>query len=442
MSLKAYIISLGCAKNRVDTEEMLGSLEEKGYSFIDNPRQATVILINTCAFIKEARRESLKIIKEMALLKREGKKRQLLVVTGCLPQLFKEKLPQMIPDIDVLLGVNDFHCIAKAIELSLSGKKIFKISGKIKEQQEVKKRVYTSRGYAYLKIAEGCNNKCSYCLIPKIRGPLTSKSENDVLQEAKTLARNGFKEIILIAQDTAAYGIDKFGYPVLARLLEKIQKIKDIRWIRLLYLQPHNITDDLIDTIAKYDKVCKYIDMPLQHIDNLILEKMKRKINEKSIYCLIRKLRQRIPGVILRTTLMVGFPGETRSSFVKLASFVLRGKFDRLGCFCYSSEKGTLASEYKRKVPKRVQERRKKVIMIIQRRISKKKNKELIGQKKEAIVEKRIDSNLYWGRTYANAPEVDGGIYIVSDKPLKSGDFIQSVIVGADPYNLIGEITE
>jgi len=405
--MKAFIISLGCPKNQVDTESLMTKLSQEGYSFTNNPKEADLILINTCAFIKSAKEESIDNILEMAKYKKTGKCKH-LIVAGCLPQRYKQELPKLLPEVDAFIGTPSK----------------FK-----KEEQEEEKVRITPPWTAYVKISEGCNNLCSYCTIPKIRGRLRHRPMKDVLTEVKLLAKSGAIEIIFIAQDTTVY-------PKLPLLLKKAAKIDKIKWIRLLYAHPAHVTDELIETIAAEKKIIKYLDLPIQHVSDKILNKMNRHYGRSDLRQLISKIRRRIPKIALRSSVIVGFPGEGQREFNELLSFVKEVRFERLGVFCYSREEGTPAYYMRGQVSEREKKGRLSKIMRQQAKISLEKNKKMIGQ----IIEVLIENNNQ-GRSCFDAPEIDGSVLVQSTKKLTLGRIVKVCITGAKTYDLVGCLT-
>ncbi len=439
MKEKIGIISLGCSKNRVDTEIMLGYLQERGYQLVNMPEKADVLIVNTCGFIGPAKEESIQAILEMANYKKTGCCKVLLV-TGCLSERYRDELFKELPEVDGFLGVNNYREIGNVIEETLTGKRVtrFDLSSDIVVSQ---RRVLTTPSYtAYIKIAEGCNNCCTYCIIPKIRGPYHSRPMESILDEASELANNGVKEIILIAQDTTRYGEDLYGKNMLPDLIRKLCSIEKIHWIRCLYSYPEKISDELLEVIESEPKVCNYLDIPIQHIDDTILKRMNRQSSAEGIRSLIGRIRQGNADFILRTTLIVGFPGEDETAFHNLLQFVQEYPFDRMGVFSYSQEEGTLASEFPDQVLEATKQERYKTIMELQRKISFHRNKARIGKTYEVLIEDRHGNGLYVGRSYGEAPEIDGKIYIKSGETLSIGSFVPVRITKAYDYDLLGEV--
>lgn len=443
--MKICLISLGCDKNLVDSEHMLGLVAERGYTYTDDEKEADIIIVNTCCFILDAKQESVEAILETAKLKREGKLKA-LIVTGCMAQRYQDEIKEEIPEVDALLGTSSYDKIAEVIDSIFS--KIH--SAKIDEFLDLnrlpalsKKRYHSTGGcYAYLKIAEGCDKHCTYCIIPSLRGNYRSYPIELLLDEARQLANDGIKELILVAQETTVYGKDIYGYKALPKLLKELCAIEGFRWIRILYCYPEEIDDELIDVMTTEKKVCRYLDIPIQHSSDKILRRMGRKTSRKDLVNIINRLRKAMPDIILRTTLITGFPGEEYEDIKDLISFVKKMKFERLGVFCYSMEEGTPAADFDNQVDDNIKESRKKKIMKLQMDISKKHLKSLIGCELDVLIEGRlIDEDVYVGRTYMDTPGVDGYIFINSKAVYMNGDFVKSRITGASEYDLIGEIS-
>ena len=403
-------ISLGCSKNLVDTEMTIGLFKNHNYNIVTTPVNADVIVINTCGFIASAKEEAINTILEMANYKKNRCK--YLIVMGCLVQRYKEDLEKAIPEVDLWIKYNEYNTIWEQIENVIAPLDKSNNYNCPEELNFLDRVVSTGKNYAYLRIAEGCSNHCTYCAIPSIRGPFVSRKLEDILEEAKKLADNGIKEIIVIAQDTTKYGIDIYGKPMLAILLEELCKIEKIKWIRFLYAYPETITDELIQTVKNNDKICKYFDIPIQHISNSVLKKMNRKSNGESIRNLLAKIRKEIPSVILRTTVIVGFPGETKEDFEELYNFIKDVKFDRLGAFSYSKEEGTPASRLPDQIHPMTKKSRYNKIMKLQQEIAAEKLKSQVGKELEVLIEtKTFDSKYYAGRSYMDVPDIDGLIY-------------------------------
>ena len=442
MKKKIGIVSLGCPKNLVDSEIMLGALKKEDFEITNDETEADIIIVNTCGFIESAKQESINTILEMASFK--DKKCSRLIVTGCLAERYKEQIIEQIPEVDAVVGTGGYGEIADIIERAYKGEKPV-LYGKLDEVDYLRKErvLSTGKGYEYLKIAEGCDNCCTYCIIPSLRGRYRSRKMDELVKEAEFLSSNGVKEVILVAQDTTRYGTDIYGEHKLTELIQRISKIEGIEWIRLLYCYPEEIDDELIDEIAKNDKVCKYIDIPIQHISDKILKGMGRRGTSEEIKNLITKLRSRIPGIVIRTTFIVGFPGETGEDFKMLYDFVEEYKFERMGVFTYSKEEGTPAARLKPQVSKKVKEKRLDSLMRLQKNISIENNKKRLSKKYRAIVEGVSDDGIfYYGRTSAEAPEIDGVIYFASAVPLETGDIVDVKILSVDEYDLIGEVTD
>jgi ribosomal protein S12 methylthiotransferase len=436
------MISLGCPKNRVDSEVMLGLLQEKGWIPVARD-EADVIIINTCSFIREAQEESVETILAMAAAKEEGKCRR-LVVTGCLPQRYGRELIEELPEVDLFLGTGELHRIAVLLEKSTKGKlsrKHYVGQPRYLYDHETPRLYTTGPGSVYLKIAEGCSNYCSYCVIPKIRGDLRSRMISSILLEAEQAVLQGVKEINLIAQDITAYGQDLGHGNDLACLLRGLARIKGLRWIRLLYAHPAHISPELIRVIRTEEKVCKYLDLPIQHIDDRLLKRMNRPAGEREVRELLSRLRKEIPGITLRTSLMVGFPGETEKSFQKLLRFVQEVQFELLGVFRYSKEEGTPAAALKRQISEKIKAERYHQIMRLQKQISLQKQKKLIGSRVAVLVEKPGKSPrvLWEGRTQGQAPEVDGMTFLTKGNS-RPGEIVQAQITAATSYDLYGVI--
>lgn len=438
--LKVGLVNLGCDKNRIDSEIILAEVE-KNYEIINDPTDADIIIINTCGFIESSKEESINTILEMGRFK-EINNCKVLIATGCLTQRYGSELLKLIPELDIILGVNDYDKINETIEDVLKNKKQVAYTNYSDSNINTGKRVITTgKKTAYLRISEGCNNKCAYCAIPKIRGKYRSRSIESIVKEAQELALNGYKEIILVGQDTTSYGIDLYNEKNLHVLLKELSKIKSIEWIRILYCYAEELTDNIINEIATNDKVCKYMDIPIQHISDNILKSMYRKGRKKVILENINKLRERIPNIVLRTTLIVGFPGETEDDFQELKDFVLEVKFDKLGVFTYSQEEGTVAAKMDNQIDEEIKQERYHEIMMLQQQVSKEINKSKVGKVYKVLVENKED-NMYIGRSYEMAPEIDGEIFIEDNGKIKIGQFVKVKIIRALEYDLIGAIEE
>ena len=439
--MNILFISLGCDKNLVDSEVMLGLLDAKGYQMVDDETLADVIVINTCCFIHDAKEESIQTILEMAQYKTEGRLKA-LIVTGCLAQRYQKEILEEIPEVDAVLGTTSYDRIVETVEEALAG------NGHLELEDvdalplvDVKRLVTTGGHYAYLKIAEGCDKHCTYCIIPKIRGNYRSVPMERLLKEAEELAEQGVKELILVAQETTLYGKDLYGEKSLSKLLRELCKINGIRWIRLLYCYPEEIDDALIQVMKEEKKICHYLDLPIQHANDTILKRMGRRTSKQQLEKIVKKLRQEIPDIALRTTLITGFPGETQEQHEELMEFVDEMEFDRLGVFTYSPEEDTPAAEMSDQISEEVKEERQAELMELQQDIVFDQAEDMIGQEVLVMIEGKVaDENAYVGRTYKDAPNVDGLIFINTDEELMSGDFAKVKVTGALEYDLIGEL--
>lgn len=486
--MKIGFVSLGCSKNLVDTEMMIGLFKKNNYEIVNDPQGADVIVINTCGFIEPAKEEAINTILEMAEYKMQNCK--FLIVTGCLVERYKDDLIKSLPEVDLFIKFSEYNTLWEQIENLFStsqkddmtthkqnDKNDISIENSLKKDDSVRNSsierekptsnhiatekldflnrvISTGENYAYIRIAEGCNNFCTFCAIPYIRGRFTSRKVEDILEEAKQLAQKGYKELIIIAQDTSKYGVDIYGKPMLAELLHKISEIDGIEWIRFLYTYPETITDELIEEVKNNDKICKYFDIPMQHISDRILKKMNRKSTGESIRNLITKLRKEIPGVVIRSTLMVGFPGETEEDFEELYEFVKWARLDKLGCFTYSKEEGTAASKMENQVHPMTKKKRYNKIMALQQQISEENMKKHIGRTLKVLVETARNGIVHInseedtaenkfnydciGRTYMDVPDIDGVIYIKGKA--KPNTFVNCKVTGYKEYDLIGEI--
>ena len=451
--MKVGFISLGCSKNLIDTEVTIGLFKNHGYKIVNDPNEAEILLINTCGFIESAKEEAINTILEMAEYK--NKKCRYLIVMGCLVQRYYEDLVKCLPEVDLFLRIEDYDKLWDSIEdllkrdikLKPKNTKTKKISEigqfpMLKEDDYKERVISTGNNYAYLKIGEGCSNRCTYCAIPYIRGAFVSRKIEDIIEEAKILAKQGITELIIIAQDTSKYGIDIYGKPKLVELLEKLSHIEEIKWIRFLYTYPEGITDELINIVAKNDKIAKYFDIPIQHISNNILKKMNRRTNKEEIENLLIKIREKIPDVVLRTSLIVGFPGETKNDFEELEEFVEKAKFDKLGTFMYSKEEGTPAAKLPDQIHGNTKKSRYNKIMKIQKQVSKENLEKKIGKKYEVLIENiSFDGKYYIGRTIEDAPDIDGQVYIRNEtnKNLLN-KYVNCKILDVNEYDLIGKI--
>ena len=433
--MKVGFVSLGCSKNLVDTEMCIGVFRKEKFEIVNDPKDAEIIVINTCGFIESAKEEAINCMFEMAEYKKTGKCKY-LVAMGCLVQRYKEDLVKSIPEVDLFISIDEYDNFWELIS-----KLVGKETKSINTLDYLDRVISTGDTTAYLKIAEGCSNRCTYCAIPYIRGPFVSRKMEDILEEAEKLAKKGIKELIVIAQDTTKYGIDLYGKSKLPELLEKLCKIDGFRWIRFLYSYPESITDELISVVKNNDKICKYFDIPLQHFADKVLKRMNRKSDSKSIRNTIQKIREEIPGVILRTTLIVGFPGETQEDFFELYEFVNEAKFEKLGVFKYSKEEGTPASRLPEQIHPKTKQARLDKIMSLEQQISKIKLEEKIGNTYEVVVDGfSSDGKYICARSYMDIPNEDGTIFIKNNGKVKSGDFINCKIIAVRNYDLIGEI--
>lgn len=439
--MNILFVSLGCDKNLVDSEVMLGMLAEKGYCFTDDESEADAVVVNTCCFINDAKEESINTILEMAELKKNGKMKALLV-TGCLAQRYREEIQAEIPEVDAILGTTAILDITQALEEVLDGKSRNHMETLDKTPAGGMRRVVTTGGYfAYLKIAEGCNKRCTYCIIPKVRGNYRSIPMEDLLKEAEELAEKGVKELILVAQETTLYGADLYGEKRLPLLLRNLCKIKGFEWIRILYCYPEEITGELIQVIKEENKICNYLDIPVQSGSDAVLKRMGRRTDADQIRQIVGMVREQIPDICIRTTLIAGFPGETNEDHETTLAFVNEMEFDRLGVFAYSQEEDTPAAQMPDQIAEEVKEKRRDEIMELQQEIAFDAAEKMIGRSLKAMIEGRVeDENVYVARTYKDAPGIDGYLFINSESQLLSGDFVEVVITASNEYDLIGEI--
>lgn len=475
-------VSLGCSKNLVDTEMMIGVFEKENFKIVSDPKDADIIVVNTCGFIGKAKEEAINTLLEMAEYKKN--KCKYLVATGCLVERYKEELKKEMPEVDLFIKFSEYSTfwqqIVEGLHLDLSknatenkSKKIYDIQKNNEKNDDAKidntksdnatvdnkkdynkldfnnREISTGNNYAYLRIADGCDNFCTFCAIPYIRGRFKSRTEEDIIEEAEILANKGIREIIVIAQDTTKYGVDIYGKPMLADLLHKLSKIDGIEWIRFLYSYPETITDELIEEVKTNDKICNYFDIPIQHISDNILKKMNRKTTKNSIINLIEKLRKEIPNVIIRSTLMVGFPGETDEDFKELCDFVKWAKFDKLGCFSYSKEEGTAAAKMQEQVKTNIKKSRYNEIMSIQQKVSNENLKNKIGKAYKILIEDAFVAEnkvVFVGRTYMDVPEIDGNVYVTADEKdlnkVEINNFVNCKITGVKGYDLIAKVEE
>ena len=451
-------VSLGCDKNLVDSEKMLGLLNEAGYRVAQEESEADAIVVNTCCFIHDAKEESVETILEMAEWKKKGRLKA-LIVTGCMAQRYQDEIQQEIPEVDAVIGTTGYTEIVPILDEILAEAEASQKEAAVEEPKEksfvnccpsidllpaslADKRVVTTGGYtAYLKIAEGCNKRCTYCIIPYIRGHYRSFPMEDLLEEARKLAEGGVKELILIAQETTVYGMDCYGRKALPELLTKLCEIEGIEWIRILYCYPEEITDELIAVMKKEKKICHYLDSPIQHSEDTILKRMGRRTNRAELVSLVEKLRKEIPDIVLRTTLITGFPGETEEEFKNMVDFVDSMEFDRLGVFPYSAEEGTKAAEMDGQITEEVKESRRDEIMALQQEISADKAASRIDDEMSVLIEGYLyEDDIYIGRTYMDAPKVDGNVFVRAEEELISGDIVPVRITGANEYDLMGDV--
>lgn len=440
MPIKVGMVSLGCSKNLVDSERMLAKLRRKGYQLVTEPGLADIAVVNTCGFIQSAKEEAIETIIELGKLKKDGTLKK-IIITGCLVERYKEEAAELFPEADAVVGIGNNKDIVDILDHVLANERYVNFAPKLDAELTGSRIISTLPFFAYLKIAEGCSNCCTYCAIPQIRGKFRSVPMEDVLAEAKWLADNGVTEIVVIAQDSTRYGEDLYGKSKLPELLKKIAKIDGIRWIRVLYCYPERITDELLDIIANEEKIVKYLDIPIQHCNGDILSRMNRWGDEEHLGALFAKIRERVPGIVLRTTLITGFPGETEEQFNELAEFVKKLRFDRLGCFAYSREENTKAYDYPDQIDEETAAHRADIIMEQQMLISAENNGKLMGKEFIAVVE-GFDKfgECYFGRTEYDAPDIDGKIFFSSENPLEIGDFVKIRVTDTLDYDLIGEV--
>ncbi len=437
---KISMVSLGCPKNQVDAEAMLYSLKESGFEIGVPEAEADAIIINTCGFIEDAKKEAIENILEAASYKTDGKCKA-LIVTGCLAERYKDDVTEEIPEVDVCVGIGSNKNIAEIVKNAIEGKGKNSFGDKLELDLNAPRILGGYPFTAYLKIGDGCDNCCTYCAIPSIRGRMRSRNLEDCVKEAKHLAENGVKELIVVAQDTTAYGTDIYGEPKLCELLKELCKIEDLVWIRTLYTYPERITDELLELIASEEKLVKYLDMPIQHINGDILKRMNRKGNKESITALINKIREKVPEITLRTTLITGFPGETEEQFCELHQFVKDAKFDRLGCFPYSAEEDTLAANMPDQIDEQTKVDRLELIMESQNLIANDKNEEKIGKTVKVLIEGWDDYiKCYFGRSEADAPEIDGKVFFMAHTPQVIGTFVDVTVNDTVEYDLLGEM--
>lgn len=440
MSIKVGVVSLGCNKNLVDSERILYKLRTHGYELVTEFGDSDIAVVNTCGFIQSAKEEAIETILEIGKLKEEGKIKK-LIITGCLAERYQEQMAEEFPEADAIIGIGENKDIIAVLDEVLKGEKIIKFSSKLNAELVGERIISTLPFFSYLKIAEGCSNCCTYCAIPMIRGKYRSVPMEDLLQEAQKLADYGVTELNIIAQDTTRYGEDLYGKACLPELLEKLCKIEKLKWIRILYCYPERITDELIAVMAREKKIVKYIDMPIQHCNDEILKRMNRNSSHAQIVNLIKKLREKMPDIVLRTTLITGFPAESEAQFEELSQFVKDMKFTRLGCFAYSQEEGTKAAEFENQIDEEIKNQRADILMEQQAEISAEYNALQLGKIKTAVVE-GFDkwAECYFGRTEADAPDIDGKIFFSSEKKLQIGEYVQVKITDILDYDLLGEV--
>ncbi|MCD7750600.1 MAG: 30S ribosomal protein S12 methylthiotransferase RimO [Lachnospiraceae bacterium] len=440
--MKIIFVSLGCDKNLVDSEKMLGLLADRGYAFTDDEKEADVAVVNTCTFIGDAKEESIQTLIDLGTLKQSGHLKA-LIAAGCLAQRYSEEIKTELPEVDAVVGTMAIEKIADAVDDVLAGNRNREYMEKLAYLAGVKNRRIASTGgyYAYLKIAEGCDKRCTYCVIPSVRGRYRSVPMEDLIREAQDLVSQGVKELILVAQETTLYGADLYGKKSLSVLLRRLNEINDLKWIRILYCYPEEIDEDLIRTMRECEKVVHYLDLPIQHASDRILKRMGRRTNHDDLCRIIQLLRQEIPDIALRTTLISGFPGETQEEFEELYRFVNETEFDRLGVFAYSQEEDTPAASFPDQIPEEIKENRRSELMELQQEIAFEKAESLSGQLLYCVIEGKLyEDEVYIGRTYRDAPGVDGYIFIQTDESLMSGDFVWARVTGSRDYDLIGEL--
>ena len=440
--LKIALESLGCSKNLMDAEIMTGILKEKGYEFVEEFAEANIIIVNTCGFIRDAKQESIDTIVELSQLKEFGKLKY-LIVTGCLAQRYADELLEEIPEIDAIVGTGNFMNISEIIDRLESEKNVTEIGNiEFAFDETLPRYVSTPEHMAYLKIGEGCSNHCTYCIIPKLRGKYRSRKIEDIVEEAKTLAAEGAKELVVIAQDTTRYGEDLYGEAKLAELLEELAGIEGIKWIRIMYSYPESITEKLIDVIAAHDNICSYFDMPIQHASNRVLKRMNRRTSKEDIRNKVEMIRSKIPDAVIRTTVIVGFPGETEEDLEELIEFMKEIKFDRLGAFAYSREEDTPADRMDGHMDEEIKEERRERVMMVQQAISEEINQKREDKVFEVLIEEEAEEGVYVGRTQGDAEEIDSVVYVNSDEELEIGSFVNVYITEAMEYDLIGDVVD
>lgn len=442
MAIKVGMVSLGCSKNLVDSERMLYKLRKKGYQLVTEPGLADIAVVNTCGFIQSAKEEAIETILELGKLKEDGTLKK-IIITGCLTERYREEAAELFPEADAVIGIGNNKDIVDILDHVLAGEKYINFAPKSDAELTGERIISTLPFFSYLKIAEGCSNCCTYCAIPMIRGGFRSVPMEDVIKEAEDLASKGVTELVVIAQDTSRYGEDIYGKSMLPELLKKLCRIDGLKWIRTLYCYPERITDELLDTIASEEKLVKYLEIPIQHCDGDIISRMNRWGDEEKLEALFAHIRAKIPGVVLRTTLITGFPGETQEQFDRLAEFVQRVRFDRLGCFPYSQEDGTKAANFPDQIDEETAAHRADIIMEQQLLISAENNEKLLDAELEAVVEGFDRFGECWfGRTVLDAPDIDGKVFFTSEKGLQIGDYVKIRITDTLDYDLIGEVIE
>lgn len=437
--VRVGMVSLGCPKNQVDAERMLYLLRKDGYELVSDAALSDVVIVNTCGFIESAKSEAIETILEFCTLKQEGRIKA-IIVTGCLAERYKDEVLKEIPEVDAVVGIGSNERICQIIKDICKGEKVTSYGGKDSLCFDDKRIISTPGSFAFIKIAEGCDNCCTYCAIPSIRGRFRSRKIEDIVDEAEKIARQGFTELVLVAQDTTRYGKDIYGESRLAELLNRLCEVDGLKWIRTLYMYPERITDELIDTIACQEKLVNYMDIPIQHCNDKVLKRMNRKGDKHSLVDLIKKIRNKIPDVVLRTTLIAGFPGETEEQFEELCGFVREIKFQRLGCFAYSQEEGTAAADYPDQIDEDIKKHRCEIIYDMQMRISDEFNQSLLGSELEVVVEGYDRyAECFFGRSYMDAPDIDGKIFFTSKNKLSLGEYVKVKVNDILDYDLLGE---
>ncbi len=437
--VRVGMVSLGCPKNQVDAERMLYLLRNDGYELVSDAALSDVVIINTCGFIESAKKEAIETILEFCTLKQEGRIKA-VIITGCLAERYKDEILKEIPEVDAVVGIGSNEKICGIIKDVCKGEVITSFGSKESLCFDDKRIISTPGSFAFIKIAEGCDNCCTYCAIPSIRGKFRSREIDDIVKEAENIAAQGFTELVVVAQDTTRYGEDIYGEPKLAELLNRLCEVDGLKWIRTLYMYPERITDELISTIANQEKLVKYLDIPIQHCNSEILKRMNRKGNKQGLVDLIERIRSRIPDVVLRTTILTGFPGETDEQFEELCEFVRNVRLERLGCFAYSQEEGTAAAEFPNQIEEDIKERRCEIIYDIQMRISDEFNQSLLGDELEVVVE-GFDryAECFFGRSYMDAPDIDGKVFFTSKNRLSLGEYVKVKVNDILDYDLLGE---